>query len=230
MAQDSTSTFPVIPIKHWWNLRNQFKKSIPGTITTNYISSVLGMAEKSAASNVIPSLRMIGIIEDEGKVVQDDARKFRDDQQYTKYCADVLKHIYPQELRDAFPDGDSDATRVQNWFANHTGVGATGAKRMTAFYRLLCEADSDKESVSSGPSTKVAKASPTKKGTARKKATRRISKPSVSGQSEKNAQEADSPALHINIQVHISSDAAPDQIDQIFKSMATHIYRVEYDA
>lgn len=27
--------FPNMPVSHWFNLRNQFKKSIPAVITTN---------------------------------------------------------------------------------------------------------------------------------------------------------------------------------------------------
>ena len=32
------------------------------------------------------------------------------------------------------------------------------------------------------------------------------------------------PMLHIDVQIHISADAKPDQIDQIFASMAKHLY------
>jgi hypothetical protein len=32
------------------------------------------------------------------------------------------------------------------------------------------------------------------------------------------------PGLHIDVQIHISPEAAPDQIDQIFASMAKHLY------
>jgi glycine cleavage system regulatory protein len=32
------------------------------------------------------------------------------------------------------------------------------------------------------------------------------------------------PALHIDIQIHISPEASADQIDQIFASMAKHLY------
>jgi hypothetical protein len=33
------------------------------------------------------------------------------------------------------------------------------------------------------------------------------------------------PSLHIDIQVHISPDAKPEQIEQIFSSMAKHLYK-----
>jgi len=35
---------------------------------------------------------------------------------------------------------------------------------------------------------------------------------------------APTPSVHIDIQIHISPEASPDQIDQIFKSMAKHLY------
>lgn len=33
-----------------------------------------------------------------------------------------------------------------------------------------------------------------------------------------------SPSLHIDIQIHISPDSSPEQIDKIFESMAKHLY------
>ena len=32
------------------------------------------------------------------------------------------------------------------------------------------------------------------------------------------------PSIHIDIQIHISPEASTDQIDQVFKSMAKHLY------
>ena len=32
------------------------------------------------------------------------------------------------------------------------------------------------------------------------------------------------PSVHIDLQIHISPDASPDQIDSIFASMAKHLY------
>ena len=33
------------------------------------------------------------------------------------------------------------------------------------------------------------------------------------------------PGVHINLEIHISADASPDQIDLIFAAMAKHIYK-----
>jgi hypothetical protein len=43
------------------------------------------------------------------------------------------------------------------------------------------------------------------------------------GQQEE--QKSETPELHINLQIHISSDSSADQINQILASMAKHIYR-----
>lgn len=40
----------------------------------------------------------------------------------------------------------------------------------------------------------------------------------------KAAAKSGTPSLHIDVQVHIASDASADQIDQIFASMAKHLY------
>ena len=37
------------------------------------------------------------------------------------------------------------------------------------------------------------------------------------------------PSLHIDVQVHIDSSATAEQIDQIFKSMAAHLYGARHD-
>jgi hypothetical protein len=52
------------------------------------------------------------------------------------------------------------------------------------------------------------------------KTTQFIPQPSQSPQNVSNV-----PSLHIDIQIHIDSDASTDQIDQIFASMAKHLYK-----
>ncbi len=227
MPNENKSSIPVLPIKHWWLLRDQFRRSIPGTITTNYLSSVLGGTENSARTNIMPSLLMIGLIDQDGKVNQDHAKKFRDDDHYRQYCLDIKEAIYPQEVRDAFPDSDSDRARVVNWFQNYTGVGISGARRMAAFYLLLCEANPEKKKEIKETPVKVAR---TKKATKKGPKEDSSQKDEIDKSSKQKKQTQDQqklPGLNINIQVHISSDATPDQIDQIFASMAKHLYNRE---
>ncbi len=89
-------TFPNIPVSHWKTLRAQFKKSIPGTVTTNYLASILVMTEASARANIMGPLKIIGLIDENGNVDQDMARKYRDDNQYKDLCNQLIQNNYPQ--------------------------------------------------------------------------------------------------------------------------------------
>lgn len=222
---ESQKSFPNIPVSSWTNLRGQFKKSIPGTISNNYLASILGISEASARANIAPTLRQIGLIDDDGKTNQELAKKFRDDNLYPKLCSEIIERIYPQELVDAFPDKDSDKSKVLSWFMNHTGIGEAGAKRMLAFYSTLVEADPNISKVTSTPKSKEQKAKKTKE-----QKPSFVAKPVIKNKPEEEyvsntSKQFVSPSLNINIQIHISSDASPDQIKSIFENMSKYIYK-----
>ena len=223
---ESQKSFPNIPVTSWANLRAQFKKTIPGNTSSNYLATVLGTSEASAKANIIPTLKQIGMIDDEGKTNQDFAKKFRDDAQYPKFCEEILKKIYPQELSDAFPDLNVDKGKIVSWFMNHTGIGEAGARRMVAFYSTLREADPNIQKATSTPKPKetMPKASPKK---VRVAATSMPDKDSAKSASLpiSSSQKSLSPSLNINLQIHISSDATPEQIKSIFENMAKYIFK-----
>lgn len=222
-----TKTFPNIPVMHWNNLRTQFKRSIPGTITPNYLATVLDMTDISARTNILPSLRQIGLLDAEGKTNQDLAKKFRDDELYPKFCEEIIKKIYPQGLLDAFPDKDLNRDRVKKWFMNHTSVGDSAAGRIVAFYVALVEANpnptttttSTAKTKDSKPKVAKAQAKPEVKPKAEVKPEQKT--PSAASVQKHNS----GPDLNINIQIHISSDASPDQIKSIFENMAKYVYK-----
>jgi hypothetical protein len=223
---EAQKTFPNIPVTSWTKLRGQFKKTIPVTISSNYLASVLDVSEASAKSNITPTLKQIGLIDDEGKTIQEIAKKFRDDNLYEEFCTDIIKKIYPQELIDAFPDKDSDKSKVLSWFMNHTGVGEAGARRMVAFYSILIEANPNVTKATSSSKSKEQKDKPIKV-----KKTKSVSKIENRKEAEENPSSSSSrqlvsPELNINIQIHISSDASPDMIKSIFENMAKYIYKV----
>ena len=217
MAERKT-IYPMLPVNHWWALREKFKQSIPGTVTANYLATVLNMKEISARSNVLPFIQQLGIVDDEGKTL-DRARQWRDDTLYPEVCATMIKEVYPSELLEAVPDPANNRAAAERWFSNTTGAGAAAVKRMTVFFSVLMDADPEKK-----PAAKS-------KGGKSRSSTRRPKK--LVGDATKietqqgNEQQGgdDVPSVHINLQIHVSSDATPDQIDQIFESMATHIYR-----
>ena len=91
---------------------------------------------------------------------------------------------------------------------------------MAVFYITLSEAD-----LSRKPEKKVAKDEISRKPKVIHM--KKEAKPSETSQTPITAMASEqaAPSVHINLQIHISSDATPDQIDKIFESIAKHIYR-----
>jgi hypothetical protein len=226
-SDDRKTTFPVIPSAHWWVLRKKFKQSIPGIVTDNYIASVLDMQLSSARANVLPALKATKIIDGDGKPL-DRATRWRDDDQYSKVCEEIRRDIYPEELLAGIPNPSTNRNAAERWFANHTGGGEAAVRKITQFYMLLSEADPSKAPDGSEPSSKV-------KPQGSIKANRKTQKPTLLQTSLPVTQEtlpkdqgrspSTGPSVHITLQIHISADASTDQIEQVFASMAKHIYK-----
>ena len=226
MAKDDKKTsFPVIPIAHWWVLRKKFKQSIPGVVTDNYIASVLNMQLSSARANVLPALKATKIIDGDGKPLE-RAKRWRDDAQYSKVCEEIRHDIYPEELLTGIPNPSSDRAAAESWFANHTGGGQAAVRKIAQFYILLSEADPSKAPSDSEATTK---AKPQVKTTPKTK--KPMSLPDLApvvktGATKDSGQTPPTgPSVYINLQVHISADASTDQIEQVFANMAKHIYK-----
>ncbi|NLE46318.1 MAG: DUF5343 domain-containing protein [Chloroflexi bacterium] len=215
MPEVQKQTYPVIPAKHWWTLRKQFQRSIPSTVTPRFLATTLGMKDSSARTNIIPSLVMMGIIDQEGNPT-DRATQWRDDIDYRDVCKDIRNEIYPRELLDAVPGPDIDRSAVERWFASKTGVGQAAANRFAVVYELLTTMAIPQERAKPATPAKP-KSSPKPKPSN----TTGVSQPSAERKSA--VFQGVEPAIHINIQIHISPDAKPDQIDQIFESMAKHL-------
>jgi len=226
-VENKKDTFPLMPTKHWWALRKKFKQSIPGVVTDNYIATVLGMQVNSARNNIMPYLKMVGLIDQDGKPLE-RAKRWRDDGEYPAVCEEIRKEIYPQDLLDAVPEVTTDRQVVERWFANQTGVGEVAARKMASFYMILVEADPAKapnpQSITQkNPSpTKQIPKNNQKKPEPPKQAFQESLQETTTVYKNSNS---DLPSININIQIHISSDASPEQIDQIFSSMAKHIYK-----
>jgi hypothetical protein len=222
---ETQKSFPNIPVTSWINLRIQFKKTIPGNTTSNYLASVLSISEASAKTNIVPTLKLIGMIDEEGKTNQDVAKRFRDDSQYPKLCEDIIKKLYPQELLDAFPDLDTEKSKLVSWFMNHTGIGEAGAGRMVAFYSTLREANPSITKVTTPAKPKEAKEKQTKPVTKGPASLPKKDLTSPVNPNTTTSQRNFSPSLNINLQIHISSDATPEQIKSIFENMAKYIFK-----
>lgn len=217
MANKETVGFPMLPIKHWWALRNRFKASIPGAVSPSYIAALLGMKEVSARANVILPLRTLGLIDEDNRTNQDLAVAWRDDERYEDACHEMTQRVYPDDLIEAVPNPASDRGAAERWFANRTGAGTRAVKRMAAFYAVVGQPDLSSETKDAPKATSAR----TPKSTAKPAKTGRTREAPAQGLRSIG----EPPGIAINLQIHISSDATSDQIDAIFESMAKHIYK-----
>lgn len=213
--------YPMMPVSHWWKLRAKFRQSIPGLVTDRYLASTLGMKVESARSNVLPSLRQTGLIDDDGKPT-DLAVKWRDDTDYPEVCETIKKNVYPKELLDACPDPVSDRGSAERWFASKTKLGTTAVNKMIAVYSIVCQSDPTSSKVRVAASKQPAKNSVKKKSSSA--ANGKTVKPKKPLSPIEFGNTPLSPDININVQIHISADSSADQIDEIFASMAKHIY------
>ena len=223
MAKEKAKFYPMLPVTHWWTLRDKFKQSIPGVVTDNYLATALNTQTRSAHNNVVPYLKDMGLIDNEGRTL-DLAKAWRDDEQYPEVCAKMRENIYPEDLITAIPNPTEDRAAVERWFANQTGAGTAAVKRMAAIYIVISEADAHKKPQKNGrKKIKTVK----KKDSVNSDKVKLASHPpkSTMSQAPLPGPPPAAPGLNINIEIHISSDATPDQIDKIFESMARHIYK-----
>jgi hypothetical protein len=224
--------FPKIPAKNWWELRRRFQRAMPNQVTPSYLQTVLAVKE-GHAKNLIPQLQTIGLIDEDGKPTP-LANEWRTDEGYASACQKVVSSVYPQGLRDAVPPAEPNRPAAANWFMREKGVGEGTASQMASFYILVSEADPAagkatppaqpaKQARRSGQSQKETKSASQQRTVAEKRTTDGHA-PAEDGGRGSGARES-TPALHIDVQIHIPSDATPNQIDAIFASMAKHLYR-----
>jgi len=223
-AQERMS-YPSIPAKNWWAVRRRFQQSVPSRVDSGYFQSVLDVQEGHAA-NLVPSFRAVGLIDDSGKPTP-LANDWRSDEDYAKACEKMLTEIYPTSLTDAVPPSEKDKDAAKRWFARELRVGEAAAKKMAAFYVLLSEADPNVESAKAqtATTTRATTERATRKGVAHTPRTRERQQREPEPPPRVDAPRSPDPSLHIDIQVHIPSDASPEQIESIFASMAKHLYR-----
>ncbi len=232
-------TYPRIPEKNWWILRDQFKKTLPSTVSVSYLKSLLGLTSDGAAQNLLPPLRQLGLIDDENKPT-DLANAWRIDSKYPDVCQQMLENVYPPELLDLYSGKDIDKEAVTQWFMDVTAQGRGTARQAAAMYILLNDAtprssDDFKKTPTPGTAMK-----PTRHKVIRGKAQPPETEapqpqPEKGAASDRIAPVGESaPAVftdtwsrelsvHIDLQINISPEATPEQIDQIFASMAKHL-------
>jgi hypothetical protein len=223
-------SYPKISRNTWSKLRARFKKSIPTVVTPAFVSSVVTMADASAMSNVINPLQVLGLIDDQRKPT-DLASQWRHDDEYPAVCKTIRERIYPQDLLDTYPGGEAvDKPGIIRWFMKSAGVGEAAAKMFADTYSILAQADATQleEKARSTASTKkrVSTSQAARKSTpaqASESVPPPVDIPPAPSPPVHHKPLGKFPAVHIDVQVHISPETSPEQIDRIFESMAKHL-------
>lgn len=221
-------TYPSISEKNWWTIRDKFKSSLPATVSATYIKTLLTLSsEDSAKSNVIVPLKRLGLIDENNKPT-DLAIDWRLDDKYKTACEVMIKNVYPQEFLDLFSDDNIDRASVTNWFMGK-GVGSGAAGKMTALFLLLKTGDIKevKSTKVSAPKKTTLKSKPEAKEQTSVESTQGMASDDGKPKIEVDQIGGNRPNLHIDLQIHISPESTPEQIETIFASMAKHFYGSE---
>jgi hypothetical protein len=217
MADEERRSYPYFPSKNWWDLRRQFRQTMPGRVDARYLQTVLDVGE-GHAKNLIPQMRAIGLIDEAGKTTQ-LASDWRDDETYAAACRAIVERVYPSDLTDALPPPTPDLKAAERWFARTLGVGQSAATKLAAFYRLVASGNLADERQERKP--REPRAERTTRTAPKRTAARPV--PTSPGPAAA-ARNGAAPSLHIDVQVHIPPDATAEQIDAIFAALAKHLY------
>jgi hypothetical protein len=219
------TTYPSLSVSAWRTLRARSVSAPSTKFTPGNIAALLGLSStQSATNNVVLPMRRLGLMDDDGSLTP-RGQKWRVDSSFADACQEILDHVYPDELTMLTDDdGTPNAQKVKLWF-DRQGFGASNARGMASTYVMIASKQLP-DAVGEAKKT-VPKAAPRKASSAG--AVKRSQQSSVNSRADdsppkQHAERSDGPNVHLDIQIHIPADASADQIDQIFASMARHLY------
>lgn len=220
---EQTKTFPKIPSKVWWLVREKFKSSVPAAVSISWLKTVLNTSEASAEV-YLAALKKVGLIDEKG-VPTDLAYEYRTDEKYSSATRKILDACYTAEIRDLYPGPEVELMSLKTYMMDHLRLGQSAAQQMATFYAMIATGTP----LHSAETAKL-KSQPNGADIPRKNRISSLPRPAQvaaggipTSTEQQSRRHRLSPTLHIDIQIHISADASVEQIDHIFKSMANHL-------
>ena len=185
---------------------------VPKEVDKKWLSA-LGFDTKNDRA-VIKVLELLGFIDEVAKPTA-VWRDFKVPNKSMATMAQAIRSGYA-DLFEMYPDAELISNSdLKNFFAEYGDVGKTAQNMIISTFTTLCEyADFNGVTESSSLSSN----SQTSNGSK--------SLPET-GNGAQVPELPEAPALHIDIQIHISPSADADQIDNIFRSMAKHLYSAD---
>lgn len=184
---------------------------IPDKVTTKWLPTI-GFSSKNDRS-IIPVLKHVGLVSSDGTPTQVWV-DFRGAASGRALGRAVVASY--DQLFKTYPDAPNRTTdELQAFFRGHSSYGAQAVGKAVATFKALCQhAEFDEADVEGSP--KPPPSSAKEAGNASEQPRTPIVPPQAT---------SGSPSLHIDIQIHISPEASPDQIEKIFESMSKHLYK-----
>lgn len=179
---------------------------VPNKVTNAWLKTI-GFTSSNDGS-LIGVLKVAQLI-DNAQVPTASWQKFRGANGAAELAEGIRKGY--SELYGVYPDAHSRSnTELENVFSQSSKAGKQAiSKAVATFKNLAAEADFSKNGTAHADATEHFEAST-------------LHAP-VEVQPPKKVR-GGTPNLHIDVQVHVSADASAEQIDQIFASMAKHLY------
>jgi hypothetical protein len=226
----TASSYPKIGASAWRTLRARAVATPSYKFNPAAVAVLLGHdSAASATLNVVSPMQRFGLLDEHGNLTE-RGHKWRSDDTYAEACQEILDDIYPADLAGfTTASGSPDKTMVKKWFQQQK-FGESNARQMTAAYVLIAEKKVPELPSDKGakPKAKVQSTSTTVRAS---NSTRKPITPSVQEDAAttlppppQTAPPTARPDIHLDFQIHIAADAKPDVIDQIFASMAKHLY------
>ena len=159
--------------------------------------------------SMVNVLQFIGFV-DSSRVPTDSWQAYRDQGKSKQVLARCIRDSY-ELLFEHYPDANKRKSEdLSNFFRANTTLGDKVISLMVRTFLILCDL-ADFSAVSANGASAVDSGNGSSSA----------AMPLVT---QPQSIESPTPALHIDFQVHIAADAPPEQIDQIFESMAKHLY------
>jgi hypothetical protein len=173
-----------------------------------------------------PQLKALGLIDDE-LVPTDLVHDFRDDDKYADACDAMIARVYPSGLTDAVQDPSQEMDAAIRWFMRQ-GAGEATAKLQARFYALLVSRQVPETSEKPKRQAQSTKAASPAGGAKKSSTAAETGKATQTGTAEPKKLPAGDgrqmPTVHVDLQIHISPDSPPEQVDAIFASISKHLY------
>ena len=188
-------------------MRKVQETGLPPRVDSAWLPSI-GF-NKSNDPSLIRVLKQIGFVEGTG-VPSPRWQCYRDRQAAPMVLAEGIRDGY-SDLFKIYPSAEQQAEAdLEDFFASNTTAGELARRRMVLTFLALCSLADFSQSDGSlqGEVDRPQSETP---------------KPGVQPEDEDGISRG-RVSLHIDLQIHISPEASTEQIDQIFASIAKHLY------